>query len=170
FIAAWGKPNAANSHQQRLPIIAGSLQTQQAAVQDLFPTILAIANAESPKQHIVDGLRLDTLLAGKPDESRDETFLMHYPHSPHRSDYFTVYRDGDWKVIYHYFPSEASEGSHYQLYNLAADPFESNNLATSKPDQLRHMMQGLIASLEQHNALQPVDKADGTTPLKPQLP
>ncbi|MCB9941016.1 MAG: sulfatase, partial [Planctomycetaceae bacterium] len=169
FIAAWGKPNAANSHQQRLPIIAGSLQTQQAAVQDLFPTILAIANAESPKQHIVDGLRLDTLLAGKPDESRDETFLMHYPHSPHRSDYFTVYRDGDWKVIYHYFPSEASEGSHYQLYNLAADPFESNNLATSKPDQLRHMMQGLIASLEQHNALQPVDKADGTTPLKPQL-
>ena len=95
---------------------------------------------------------------------------MHYPHSPHRSDYFTCYRHGDWKVIYHYFPSEASEDSHYQLYNLADDPFESNNLAASKPDQLRLMMQGLIASLEQHNALYPVDKEDGVTPLKPKLP
>jgi hypothetical protein len=32
------------------------------------------------------------------------------------------------------------------------------------------MMQGLIAALEQHNALLPVDKTDGTTPLQPQLP
>ena len=44
---------------------------------------------------------------------------MHYPHSPHRSDYFTCIADGDWKVIYHYFPSEVSEDSHYQLFNLA---------------------------------------------------
>ncbi|MBI2479043.1 MAG: sulfatase [Planctomycetia bacterium] len=170
FIAAWAKPNPDNSHQQRLPITAGSLQSQQAAVYDLFPTILALTETESPKPHIVDGLRLDTLLSGQPDDTRDESFLMHYPHSPHRSDYFTVYRDGDWKVIYHYFPSAASEGSHYQLYNLKADPFESNNLAPSKPDQLRRMMQGLIAELEKHNALPPVDKEDGTTPLKPQLP
>jgi arylsulfatase A-like enzyme len=170
FIAAWAQASADNSYQRRLPITAGSLQSQQAAVYDLFPTILAITDTESPQSHIVDGLRLDTLLSGKPDDTREETFLMHYPHSPHRSDYFTVYRDGDWKVIYHYFPSEASEGSHYQLYNLKADPFESNNLATAKPDQLRRMMKELIAAQEQHNALQPVDKADGTTPLKPQLP
>jgi hypothetical protein len=32
------------------------------------------------------------------------------------------------------------------------------------------MMQELIASLEKHNALYPVDKADGTTPQKPRLP
>lgn len=170
FIAAWAKSNADHSYQKRLPIRAGSLQSQQAAVYDLFPTILALSDVESPASHIVDGLRLDTLLAGKRDETRDETFLMHYPHSPHRSDYFTVYRLGDWKVIYHYFPSAASEDSHYQLYNLADDPFESNNLATAKPDRLRQMMQGLIAALEQHNALQPVDQEDGTTPLQPKLP
>ena len=82
----------------------------------------------------------------------------------------TCYRDGDWKVVYHYFPSEASENSHYQLYNLAEDPFESNNLATSRPDQLRLMIQGLAAALEQHNAVYPVDKEDGSTPLKPKLP
>jgi hypothetical protein len=114
-------------------------------------------------------LLLGTLLTGKPDSSRDETFLMHYPHSPHRSNYFTCYRDGDWKVIYHYFPSKASEDSHYQLYHLAEDPFESDNLATSRPDQLRVMMQGLIASVDKHDVLYPVDK-DGSTPLKPELP
>jgi arylsulfatase A-like enzyme len=170
FIAAWAKADTDNTHQKRLPIVAGAIQSQQAAVQDLFPTILGLTHIQSPKKHIVDGSRLDTLLTGKTDETREETFLMHYPHAPHRSDYFTCYRHGDWKVIYHYLPSKASENSHYQLYNLAEDPFEQENLAASKPDQLRRMMQGLIASLEQHNALYPVDKNDGNTPLKPRLP
>ena len=93
---------------------------------------------------------------------------MHYPHSPHRSDYFTCYRDGDWKVVYHYFPSEASENSHYQLYHLADDPFESKNLAATDPDQLRRLMQGLIAGLENHEALYPV--SDDGMELKPKLP
>jgi arylsulfatase A-like enzyme len=169
FIAAWAKANADSPHQRRLPIPAGVIQSQQAAVYDLYPTILALADTSSPESHAVDGLRLDTLLAGKPDKARVETFLMHYPHSPHRSDYFTCYRQGNWKVIYHYIPSAASEGSHYQLYNLGDDPFESKNLAAAKPDQLRMLMHGLIASLEAHNALYPVEK-DGTTPLKPKLP
>lgn len=164
FIAAWAKAAADNPHQQRLPIAAGVIQSQMAAVYDLFPTILALAVAQPPKKHVVDGSRLDVLLTGQPDDTRQETFLMHYPHSPHRSNYFTCYRDGDWKVIYHYFPSEASENSHYQLYNLADDPFESQNLATSNPDQLRRMMQGLMASLEKHNAQYPV------APQKPMLP
>ncbi|MBP88605.1 MAG: N-acetylgalactosamine-6-sulfatase [Planctomycetaceae bacterium] len=170
FIATWAKASGDNSNQKRLPIVADAIQIQQAAVYDLFPTILALTDLEPRKKHVVDGLRLDTLLTGEPDKKRAETFLMHYPHSPHRSDYFTCYRSGDWKVVYHYFPSKASEDSHYQLYNLAEDPFESKNLATGKPDQLRVMMRGLIASLEQTNALYPVDKTDGGAPLKPKLP
>ena len=94
---------------------------------------------------------------------------MHYPHSPHRSNYFTVYRDGDWKVIYHYVPSKDSEDSHYQLYNLAKDPFEQHNLAVSEPKQLKRMMQALMESMEQHAALYPVTK-DGKQPLKPLMP
>lgn len=170
FIAAWAKVDAENPFQKRLPIAAGAVQGQVAAVYDLFPTIVALVGARSPEKHALDGSRLDTLLAGKPDPAREQVFLMHYPHSVHRSDYFTCYRRGDWKVIYHYFPSKASEDSHYQLYNLAKDPFESQNLAASRPDQLRLMMKGLAASLEKHNALYPVDKQDGVTPQKPKLP
>ena len=169
FIAAWAKA-ADNAIQKRLPIPAGAIQSQTAAVYDLFPTILKLTETAAPEQHIVDGTRLDSLLTGKSDATREQTFMMHYPHAPHRSDYFTCYRRDDWKVIYHYYPSKASEDSHYQLYNLADDPFEQHNLAETKRDQLRAMMQDMIAGLKRQNALFPVDKADGTTPLKPVLP
>jgi arylsulfatase A-like enzyme len=170
FIAAWAGANSSNASQKRLPIPAGVIQRQTAAVYDLFPTILDVTGTAESAGHVVDGRRLDTLLSGKRDETRSETFLMNYPHAPHRSDYFTVYRDGQWKVIYHYYPSKGSEGSRYQLYDLANDPFEQKNLAESHPDRLRSMMQGLITSMKQHNGQYPVDKADGTTPLKPLLP
>jgi len=169
FIAAWAKADNNNSHQQKLLIPAGAIQTQLGAVHDLFPTVLEVAGVEPPQGHKVDGKKLQTLLTGKPDKSRDEVFLMHYPHAPHRSTYFTVYRRGDWKVIYHYYPSKASEGSHYQLYNLAQDPFESQDLASSRPDQLRAMMQGLIASLKEHEAAYPRDKENPGAPHKPKL-
>jgi arylsulfatase A-like enzyme len=170
FIAAWAKPNSGNPNQQRLPIPAGAIQSQQAAIYDLLPTILNVTDTPAPDGHIQDGSLLNTLLTGKPDTSREETFLMHYPHSPHRSDYFTCFRQGDWKVIYHYFPSQTSEGSHYQLYNLAKDPFESTNLAAANPEQLRMMMQRLIASLDKHHAVYPVDKQTAQAPQKPELP
>ncbi|WP_240928325.1 sulfatase [Thalassoroseus pseudoceratinae] len=170
FIAAWAKPNDKNRNQARLPIPADVVQPQPAAVIDLFPTILALTDTKTPNNHTVDGSSLQTLLLGQSDDSRQRTFLMHYPHSPHRSDYFTCYRDGDWKVIYHYRPSKASDDSHYQLYNLAKDPFEQTNLAESRPQQLKAMMQKLIASLDAHDALMPVATMDGTEPLKPKMP
>jgi len=169
FIAAWAKPKADQPNQQRTPIAVGTIQSQQAAVYDLFPTILALADSSAPREHTVDGANLNRLLSGQPDTSRNEVFLMHYPHAPHRSDYFTVYRDGPWKVIYHYIPSPASEGSHYQLFNLKEDPFEQNNLATTQPVELKRMMQAMIAALEKQQAVFPVDK-DGTTRLRPKLP
>lgn len=170
FIAAWAKANDDNPHQQRLPIAAGAIQSQLAAVHDIFPTVLGVAGASAPKGHLVDGVALNSLLAGKPDKERKQTFLMHYPHSPHRSNYFTCYRDGDWKVIYHYVPSGVSGNSHYQLYNLAKDPFESTNLAKSNPKELHRMMKGLITSLKQHDALYPVASKDSSQPLKPKMP
>lgn len=169
FIAAWAQPAAGNANQQRLPISAGTIQGQQAAVMDLFPTILGVTGTAAPRGHVVDGTRLDALLAGRRDPQRAETFLMHYPHAPHRSDYWTSYRDGAWKVVYHYFPSAASENSHYQLYDLGRDPFEQINLAATEPAELRRLMTGLIASLEKHSAVYPV-APDRRTPLHPALP
>ncbi len=168
FLASWAKPGAGNAFQQRLPIAAGAVQSQQAAVYDLFPTVLALTGTKPPTSHTVDGVRLDALFSGKADASRPEQFLMHYPHAPHRTDYFTTFRDGDWKVIYHYFPSAVSEGAHYQLFNLKADPFEQKNLAATESAQLKRLMQGLAAGLEKQAAVYPVDK-ETKQALKPKL-
>ncbi|MBP7140675.1 MAG: sulfatase [Opitutaceae bacterium] len=169
FIAAWARADATNPNQRRLPIPAGVIQSQLASIDDLFPTLLAFTNTQVPTSHAVDGARLDALLSGQPDPSRPETFLMHFPHSPHRSEYWTSYRDGDWKVIYHYFPSEVSANSHYQLFNLAWDPSESNNLAEAEPVVLRRMMEALITAMVKCDAQYPVAD-DHVTPVKPQLP
>ena len=175
FIAAWAKANPKNPHQQRLRIPAGAIQHQVANVTDLFPTILAFTGNAAPKGHAEDGSKLDELLSGKADGRRKEQFLMHYPHGPHRSNYFTVWRDGDWKVIYHTFPNDPpiggkvqSDGARYQLFNLANDPFESTNLADSKPKDLQRLMGGLITQLKRHQAVYPVGK-DGKV-LQPMQP
>ena len=121
------------------------------------------------------GATLYALLTGKPDDRRPQQFLMHYPHGRHRSNYFTTWRDGDWKVVYHTFPDRPplggvvqSGGEPYELFNLADDPYESTNLASTHPQQLRRMMGGLVAALENHKAVCPVD--DDRRPLKPKLP
>ncbi|MFT5131077.1 MAG: arylsulfatase A-like enzyme, partial [Rhodothermales bacterium] len=168
FIAAWAKPNAKNAHQQRLPIAAGALQTQVANITDIFPTLLALASVKSPGGHSVDGNRMDALLQGKADASRPEQFLMHYPHGPHRSNYWTSWRNGDWKLVYHNFPAAQSGGERYQLFNLAKDPFEQENVAQGKPGLLKRMMGELTANLAAHKPLYPVDKSGKA--MKPVLP
>ncbi len=175
FIAAWAKPDPDSKLQRSLPIAANTIQDQVASVEDLFPTILEVTGASTPANHSVDGHSLRKLLSAEPDTSRPEQFLMHYPHAPHRSNYFTVWRDGDWKVIYHALPEKPAKGGdlqiedgNYELFNLALDPFESKNLADSEPQVLKQMMQGLIEALENHHAVYPVD--DAGNPLQPQLP
>lgn len=175
FIAAWAKPNPSNQFQQQLAIPQGVIQSQVASVEDLMPTILELTGAEAPADHPIDGVSMKNLLTGAADASRKQQFLMHYPHGRHRSNYFTTWRNGDWKVIYHALPEEPTntgslqfEGGHYELFNLAADPFESTNLAEKEPEVLEAMMSEMIAQLKDHEAVYPTDKSGNELP--PQLP
>jgi arylsulfatase A-like enzyme len=167
FIAAWAKRADENPHQKRLPIPAGAIQGQIAAVDDLFPTILDLLGIQAPKGHTFDGSTLSTLLQGKSDPKREESFLMHFPHD-HRSDYFTSYRLGDWKLIYHYQPANAKGESRCELFNLKNDLSESNNLAGEKPEELKRLIAAMAAELENQHALYPVSK--GGVAIKPKLP
>jgi len=175
FIAAWAKRNSGNVHQKRLVIPANQILPQVANVTDLFPTLLELIGAKSPKGHEVDGRSILVPLTGSRDQLEQQQFLMHYPHGPHRSNYFTVWRDGEWKVTYHNFPKDPplggkvqSDGERYELFNLVKDPFESTNVAKGNPVILKKMMQGLAAQLERHGAVYPQDQAGNA--LKPILP
>ncbi|MDZ8117050.1 sulfatase [Pontiella agarivorans] len=159
FIAAWAKPNAGNGNQQKLPIVQGFVQTQFGTVMDLYPTILDVAGAENPEGHEIDGYGLKRLLSGSSDPKHPDTFLMHFPHD-HRSKYFTSYRNGDWKLVYHYFPEMNKQSGHYELFNLKQDLSESRNLANQNPEKLQMMFKAMVAQLDAEGALYPVD-ADG---------
>jgi arylsulfatase A-like enzyme len=170
FIAAWGSPNPDHVHQRRFPIPAGAIRSRLANVCDLFPTILRFVGAEIPSGHVIDGVSLERLFADEEDPQHPRDFLMHFPHAPHRSDYWTSYRDGDWKVIYHYFPAASSAGGkRFQLFDLANDPSESNDLAEREPGHLRRLMGGMIAALAKYDALYPLAETD-RSPVRPQLP
>ncbi|CAA6677863.1 MULTISPECIES: sulfatase [unclassified Lentimonas] len=169
FIAAWAKPDAANAWQQQLPIAAGTIQTQLGTIMDLYPTILEVAGAMNPEEYIYDGYGLKTLLTGERDKSHPDAFLMHFPHD-HRSKYFTSYRNGDWKLVYHYYPKTNKQQSHYELFNLKDDFAESTNLAKSNPEKLNAMVRAMVAQLEAEEALCPVDaKGNELRPVVPSM-
>jgi len=60
------------------------------------------------------------------------------------------------------------DSGHYQLFNLAEDPFEQTNRAETEPAILGRMMNELIAQLETYQAIYCVDKSGKE--LRPQLP
>lgn len=165
FIACWAKTDSRTMQQRKLPIQAGVIQQQLGTIMDIYPTVLAIAEIELPKNHVIDGFSLIPQLLGKKNDTRSEKFLMHFPHS-HRGSYFTSYRDGDWKLIYHYNP-KLPDNPIYELYNLKKDPGENNNLATDETGRLVTMIRAMAKQLEAEGALYPVD-ASGNA-LKPRI-
>ncbi|MDR1724383.1 MAG: sulfatase [Tannerella sp.] len=167
FIAAWSHPDSTSALQQRIaPIRPNTIQPQMATVLDIFPTLLAIAGAANPEDHVIDGFDLRTQLSGRHDTVRHESFLMHFPHA-HRGSYFTTYRNGDHKLIYHYNP-ETPTRPHLELYNLADDPHETTDLALADPTRARVLVLQMASALEDQHALYPQDSLGNS--LKPLAP
>ena len=166
FIVSWAKPNAENKFQKAYPVAQNCIQTQMGTVMDIYPTVLSVAGVKAPKGHALDGSDLKKLIQGKADKKHRDDFLMHFPHE-HRGSYFTVYRKGDWKLIYYYNPQTDGKPS-YKLYNLAEDPYEKNELAAQYPEKVRSLCKLMVKRLKKEGALYPVDKNNNT--LYPVIP
>ena len=164
FIASWITPNGNNIQQKKTPIVGGAIQYQMGSILDIFPTLNVVANTDAPKKYVLDGFKLQKQFKGKKSNKRNETFLNHFPHGNHRSNYFTSLVVSNWKIIYHY---QIEGKPSYELYDLKTDPFESNNLAESKPKKLKSMMKKLIKELKCKNALYPEKSNE---PIKLLLP
>ncbi len=168
MIASWARPNNQHPTQRRIRIAPNKVQTQIGSVCDLFPTICEVTGIPLPAEHKIDGQSLVKLFTGETDATRAQEFWMHFPHDNHRSNYFTVFRKQNWKLIYHYNPTEQSHGERYQLFDLEADPSESKNLANSQSKILHDMVTALIDRLRDCQAVFPTD-ANGNS-LEPLMP
>jgi len=153
FIVSWAKPAADAAIQRTIPIRPGLLHSEFATIMDIFPTLLSVTGIPTPEGHVVDGHNLLDTFAGK-RAIHPQQFLMHFPHN-HRSNYFTVYRDKDWKLIYHY---TRKDDTRYELFNLAEDPFENNDLSAANPEVLQTMRSAMLRELTEAKALYPVEK------------
>lgn len=152
-IVSWAKPNAKNKFQQALPIRSGAVQTQLGTIMDIYPTLADVADAKVPASHVLDGRNLKKLLSGRHDGALEESFLMHFPHN-HRGSYFTVYREGDWKLVYYYNP-EHSERPDCVLFNLKNDPYEHQEVSAQNPSTTLFMLNRMKARMEKEGARYP---------------
>lgn len=191
FIVSWAKP-AKTDLQERYRIPSGGITQHWGAIYDLLPTISELLEHPLPNDHIVDGkslfpkfhraiseddssATLEDLLATQKTKTPlahdvdERSFLMHFPHAPHRSDYFTIFRKGDWKLIYHYFPNPKGQSTHYQLFSLREDPFEQNDLAQSHVAQVKQLVEQMTQELDKQHALFPIGSdGEAVRPIRPE--
>lgn len=156
FLASWVKPDQNSPVQKKYPIAQGGVQTQMATIMDIYPTILNITGVNQPKGDQIDGIALNPQLKGDVNKKRGGEVLMHFPHGEHRGNYFTSYRSGDWKLIYHYNPENPS-APFCELYNLKADPFENNDLSKAEVKRVHQLIKAMTAQLKAEGAQYPID-------------
>lgn len=107
---------------------------------DFYPTFCKATGIEPDSGQCLDGVSLMPLLNEPERRLKRNTLYWHYPLAkPHflggRSS--GAIREGDWKLI-EFFDTGESE-----LYNLADDIGERNNLATTMPDKAKELRKAL---------------------------
>ncbi len=97
---------------------------------DLLPTFYAAAGGDVKDLKEVDGVNLLPYVKGDNLERPHQTMFW-------KKEVRLAYRNGDWKLIR--FADRPAE-----LYNLAEDLTEENNLATEHPDKVRKMFKEMF--------------------------
>lgn len=168
FIVSWAKRAEGAAAQRALPIAAGGRSAQPLIVEDIFPTVAAIAGAEGliPAGYTFDGVDCRAYYTGAASDP-ERPLRFHYPHGwsaqvPEHEAHSEM-RVGDWKIIYWYYRDA------WELYNLADDIGERNNLAAKEPERLRAMAQRLVAGYDAMGAQWPIKLATGEA-FKPPIP
>ena len=110
----------------------GAIVNTPAHLIDVLPTLADLAGASIPEEYPqrelrpVSGVSLRPVFEGK-KLNRPEPIHLQFS-----SDYGL--RDGDWKVV-------SFKGQEWELYNVANDRTENNNLAASEPERLAAMVE-----------------------------
>ena len=104
---------------------------------DWLPTLLACAGLPEPND--VDGVNLHGLLTGQ-FTAPQRPLVWHFPHYTNQgSRPAGAIRDGVWKLIEYY-----DDPQRIELYNLAEDVGEQQNVADREPDRVQAMRSRLV--------------------------
>ncbi len=127
----------------------GSVCEQPVISTDFYPTILEACGLPLlPEQH-VDGISLTPLLKDpEANYMADRPLFWHYPHWGNQGGTpGSAIRVGDWKLIEWDYRKEP------ELFNLADDISETNNVATAHPEVAARLQQQLNQLRKETDAL-----------------
>ncbi len=108
---------------------------------DVPPSLLTLANVPTPADVEFDGLDMADALVGRASPKREQPIMWVRPPDRPGPDHTwpdLAIRDGDWKLLIF------RDGSKPELFNLAADPRESRNLADKYPEAVRRLSSKVI--------------------------
>jgi arylsulfatase len=116
----------------------GSLNNGLMSIADIMPTLLEIAGTTYPKN--INGHELPPLigkswtkvLAGESESPRSGDDYLAWELFGNRA-----LRQGDWKIRWEIKPLGKSD---WELFNLAEDPAERNDLASANPEKVKEML------------------------------
>ncbi len=116
---------------------------------DFFPTLLDAADIKPQPDQTLDGMSLLPLL--KDGALPERALFWHYPHYGNQGGApSAAVRRGDWKLI------EWQEDNRVELFNLATDIGESNDLAAQEPLRVAGLRAELHEWQEQVGAKFPI--------------
>lgn len=133
---------------------------------DLFPTFLEIADAPRPRQ-VLDGESLLPLLRDPQNQLQRDGIFQHLPGhlgagaDAWRTKPVSLVQSGDWKLM------EFLEEGRLELYNLADDLGETQNLADSMPEKAKQLHDRLVAWRAAVGAPMPTPNDPQAAPAKP---
>jgi arylsulfatase A len=107
---------------------------------DLFPTALSVANVSPPTDRVLDGANvLPALTGADANIARSQPLYWRLHMAPNAR---IALRSGDWKIL------ADAELRTFELFNLATDEREANDLASTEPARFAEMKKLLL----KHNA------------------
>ncbi len=125
--------------------IAGKKSDKPVTGTDFYPTILDLIGERSRPEEHMDGVSILPLL--NENKLKERTLFWHYPHYGNQGgEPSSIIRLNNWKLIHYY------EDGREELYNLANDFKEKNNLSERNPDKVRELHLKLFNHLEEVEA------------------
>jgi arylsulfatase len=131
---------------------AGSINHSVMHVADLMPTLLEVAGTRYPSNVQPDlppliGKSWGPMLAGKVDSVRTEQDVIAWEVFGNRA-----VRQGEWKLRWQIKPYGKSA---WELFNVAKDPAERNDLAAQNPDKVKAMVALWDSYVKANNVILP---------------
>jgi arylsulfatase A-like enzyme len=145
-------------------IKAGTTCDEPVIGTDFYPTFLELAGLKKPAGYVLDGKSIVPLLKGEETINREQLF-WHFPaylqsyegmkeesrDTVFRSRPVSVIRKGDWKLLQFHEEwvldggrENLKENNSVELYHLADDIGETNNLAAIEIDKRDELLDALI--------------------------